>query len=516
MARTTPTSTLAVLATSSLLVSGCSMFDDGPPEVKEEFPYEREGPIFQDTGNDEEMQFSITALERTPDYTVMHYEIDYPDGFEGANRNLSMPHTLVDPMSGRVFREYVDSDGLKYGSVSPNNDGLYPVHDGVTNEYRRYFPPIPEDVEQVTFVGSGLGAMTGIPIQDVDEDQPGPTNPNGPNHLTPDDPPDDNLTFENRPPDDDAEADTGWVESFVDSDIASITRDGDRETISLHSDVMFEFDESALTSDAEDVVRQASETLASNVSEDGSEVTVIGHTDGKGSDDYNQNLSEERADTVRDLLLDELGEGYDYELEGRGSTEPVAVEGGADDEEARARNRRVEFSYEVENSGEQEEDENEGLGVGQRTATWPAPFSDDHGSTVASEEQDDVTLDVYPMRRDGAYVIATVSLTNESDEPTVVDMGTDEEEQAGGPEQFSSGSLGGFQLLDPESDLVRYVAQMTLEDGGSSGFAEEVHELQPGNTYDLVAVFAAPPSDVEELTLHAGPFGKVPEVPIDE
>ncbi|RNL82170.1 OmpA family protein [Halostreptopolyspora alba] len=516
MVRTKLTPATALLAASGLLLSGCSLFDDGPPEVTEEFPYTREGRIFQDTGNDEEMRFSITALERTPDHTVMHYEIDYPDGFEGANRNLSMPHTLVDPMTGQVFREYVDGDGLKYGSVSPNNDGLYPVFDGVTNEYRRYFPPIPKDVEQVTLVGSGLGAMTGIPVQDVDEDQPGPQDPNGPDHLTPDNPPEDNLTFENRPPDEDAEADTGWVESFVDSDIASITRDGDRETISLHSDVMFEFDESDLTDEAEDVVRQAAGTLANNVSEDGSDITIIGHTDGKGTDAYNQNLSEERAETVRTLLVEELGDGYSYEVEGRGSTEPVAIEGGPDDEEARARNRRVEFSYEIETSREQEEDEEDGLGVAQRTVTWPAPFTEDNGSVVATEERDDVKLDVYPLRRDGAYVIATVALTNESDEPTVLDMGADREEQAGGPEQFSSGSLGGFQLVDPESDLVRYVAQMNLEDGGSSGFAEEVHELQPGNTYDLVAVFAAPPVDTEELTLRTGTFGEIPEVPIEE
>src|SRR5690606_11443332 len=146
------------------------------------------------------MRFSITGLERTDDYTVMYYEIEYPDGFEGANRNLSMAHTLVDPVTGRVWRQYHDADGLKYGSVSPNGDGLYPVHDGAVNEYRRYFPRIPHEVEQVTFIGGGLGAMTGIPIQDVDGEQPDPEIPNGPDHLTVDDPPPsgENLVFVNR------------------------------------------------------------------------------------------------------------------------------------------------------------------------------------------------------------------------------------------------------------------------------------------------------------------------------
>ncbi|TQN32620.1 outer membrane protein OmpA-like peptidoglycan-associated protein [Haloactinospora alba] len=518
MARTTLLAPIALLTTGSLLLSGCSLFDsEGPPPVEEDFPYTREGHIFQDTGNDEKLRFSVTALERTPDYTVMHYEVSYPDGFEGSNRNLSMANTLVDPMTGKVFREYTDEEGLKYGSASPNGDGLYPVFDGVTNEYRRYFPRLPDKVDQVTFIGSGLGAMTGIPVQDVEEDRSGPQDPNGPEHLTPDDPPDgENLTFENRPPEDGAEADTGWVESFVDSDIASITRDGDRETISLHSDVMFEFDESDLTEEAEDVVRQASDSLANNVEANDSEITIVGHTDSKGTDAYNQNLSEERARTVRELLVEELGNEYSYEVEGRGSTEPIAVEGGPDDEEARARNRRVEFSYDVTTPGSQEEGDDDGLGVAQRTVTWPAPFTEDNGDVVASEEREDVQLEVYPLRRDGAYVIATVALTNNSDEPVIPDMGADGSAQAGGPEQFSSGSLGGLQLLDPESDLERYVAQMNLEGGTSSGFAEEVHELQPGNTYDLVAVFAAPPEGTEELTLRAGPFGELEEIPIEE
>ncbi|QVQ50529.1 OmpA family protein [Spiractinospora alimapuensis] len=512
-----PKSSLALLASGSLLLAGCSVGgDDEPPPVEEDYPYVREGRIFQDTGNDDEMRFAITGMERTADYTVMYYEVNYPDGFEGANRNLSMPHTLVDPLSGRVWREYTDAQALKYGSVSPNEDGLYPVHDGVTNEYRRYFPPIPEDVEQVTMIGSGLGAMTGIPIQDVDEEQPDPENPNGPQHLSLDDPPDeDSLTFENRPPDDGAEADVGWVESYVDSEVASVTREGDVETIALHSDVTFEFDESDLTDDAEDVVRDVAQTLRNSVDPVEPVITVIGHTDGIGSDSYNQTLSEERASTVRGVLEDELEDEFEYEVEGRGSTEPIAVEGGPDDEEARARNRRVEFSYKVSTETPAEEEESDdGLGVAERTVHWPAPYTDDPGDVVATAEDDGVRLDVYPLRRDGAYVIGTVTLTNTTDTPVIPDLGGDAA-RSGGPTQFSSGSLGGFQLLDPETELVRYVSQLTLENGRSTPFAEDVHQLQPDNTYEVVAVFPGPPMDVEELTMRAGVFGELEEIPIE-
>ncbi|ASU81936.1 OmpA family protein [Nocardiopsis gilva YIM 90087] len=520
---------VALLAAGSVLLGGCSITGDvsswfgdgsGPPKVEEDFPYTKEGRIFQDTGQDARMRFSINGLERTPDYTVMYYDVEYIDDIRGGNRNLAMPDTLVDPITGRVYREYLDEEGLKYGSVSPGPKGLYPVFDGVANEYRRYFPPIPEEVKQVTFVGSGLGAMTGIPIQDVDKERPDPEDPNGKDHLTPSDPPPagENLTFENRRPDDDAVADQGAVESFVDSEIASTTRDGDKETIALHSDVMFDFDKSDLTDEAEEVVRQAAASLANNVDPDDREITVIGHTDGIGTHDYNDKLSLRRAENVRKLLREEIGSGYTYKVEGHGKREPIAREGGPDDEQARARNRRVEFSYKVDRSTDPVEDEadDDGLGVAERSVGWPAPFTDDNGAVAATAEKDGVQLDVYPLRRDGAYVIGTVELTNTTREPVSPDMGGADAVQAGGPEKFSKGTLGGFQLVDPETKLVRYVAQMNFGDDKYSGFAEDVHELQPGKPYELVAVFPAPPESVEELTLRAGPFGELPEIPIEQ
>lgn len=527
MARKTPLAVVALMVSGSLLLTGCTAvsdwwsdtFGDGPPTVREDFPYIREGRIFQDSGQDVETTFAVTSLERTDDYTVMRYEVTYDDDFAGANRNLSMAHTLVDPMSGRVYRQFLDGDGLKYGSESPDADGLYPVHDGVTNEYIRYFPRLPDSVEQITFVGSGLGAMTGIPVQDVEEETPAPDSPNAEDHLTPDSPPSggENITFENRPPDEDALADDGWVQSFVDSDVASTTRDGDREIISLHSDVMFEFDRSDLTGDAEEVVRRAATTLAQNVDPDEPTITVIGHTDGIGDAAYNDNLSVERAESVRDLLAEELGTDYDLEVEGRGMDEPVAREGGADDDEARARNRRVEFSYVFDptvDASEEEAYDDDGLGAAQRNVTWPAPYTDDPGPVVDEGEADGVELEIHPLRRDGAYVIGTFTLTNTTDEPTVPELGGSEN-IAGGPEQFNKGTLGGFQLAEPESGLTRYVAQLDFGEGRHSSFAEEVHMLQPGNTYELVAVFPAPAVETEELTLSAGPFGEFEEIPVE-
>ncbi|WP_141925803.1 OmpA family protein [Haloactinospora alba] len=535
MVRKTPLALASSLVSGSLLLSGCGLVQDlekpgedgespspespEPEPVEEDFPYTKTGRVFLDTGQDTELELSITGLERTPEHTVLHYEASYKDQLRGSNTRMSTPPTLVDPVNGRVYNQYIDEDGVtSYGSHGPKDSGRFPVHEGVANEYRVYFPRIPEDVRQVTFVGRGMGAMTGIPIQDVEEEKPTP-DPNGDEYVRTEPPDGTNLTFEVRRPDSEAQAVDVDLESFVDSDLASTTRDGDQETMALHSDVMFEFDESTLTGEAEEVVTKAAASLERNIDPESSEITVIGHTDGKGSDSYNDELSEERAETVRDLLREELGEDYAFDVEGRGSEEPVAEEGGPDDEEARARNRRVEFSYEVDRDSPGQDsgngDQEDSLGAAERNVSEPAPFDPELGEVTASETEDDVRLDVYPLRRDGAYVIGTVELTNTSDEPTELEFDSEEARIPGGPDQFEKGTLGGFQLLEPDSDLVRYVAQMKSADGKYASLAEEVHELQPGEPYQLIAMFPAPPGDVEELDMRAGPFGELEGIALE-
>jgi len=72
---------------------------------------------------------------------------------------------------------------------------------------------------------------------------------------------------------------------------------------------------------------------------------IEGHTDGKGSDTYNQALSERRAIAVR-ASLTERGLPLDHlNIRGFGKTRPVAQNqfpDGADEPEGRQKNRRVE------------------------------------------------------------------------------------------------------------------------------------------------------------------------------
>ena len=71
------------------------------------------------------------------------------------------------------------------------------------------------------------------------------------------------------------------------------------------------------------------------------EIEISGHTDSKGSDDYNLQLSQGRADAVRQYLVDN-GISEDRIIsKGYGETVPLADN---DTEEGRQTNRRVQFT----------------------------------------------------------------------------------------------------------------------------------------------------------------------------
>jgi outer membrane protein OmpA-like peptidoglycan-associated protein len=68
--------------------------------------------------------------------------------------------------------------------------------------------------------------------------------------------------------------------------------------------------------------------------------SVEGHTDSDGDNDFNQKLSEQRAETVRNTLVNMGIASERLEFKGWGETKPIA---GNDTPEGKATNRRVEF-----------------------------------------------------------------------------------------------------------------------------------------------------------------------------
>jgi outer membrane protein OmpA-like peptidoglycan-associated protein len=108
------------------------------------------------------------------------------------------------------------------------------------------------------------------------------------------------------------------------------------------SDALFEFDQAALTPNAEETLDALVPLLAKAGKHP---ARVEGHTDAKGSDAYNQTLSEKRARTVKDWLVAHGALPASTPTAGWGKRYPVAPNArpdGSDDPAGRQKNRRVE------------------------------------------------------------------------------------------------------------------------------------------------------------------------------
>jgi outer membrane protein OmpA-like peptidoglycan-associated protein len=120
----------------------------------------------------------------------------------------------------------------------------------------------------------------------------------------------------------------------------------DREIrIELSADVLFDFDKADLRPEASVSLEKVAEVLRASPD---APVTIEGHTDGKGTDAYNQPLSERRAQSVKAWLVAHGGaHAAKITTRGWGKTKPVAPNAkpdGSDDPEGRKKNRRVEIT----------------------------------------------------------------------------------------------------------------------------------------------------------------------------
>ena len=115
--------------------------------------------------------------------------------------------------------------------------------------------------------------------------------------------------------------------------------------IELAADVLFDFDKHDLRPEAIPSLQKVAEVLRSRA---GSPVTIDGHSDGKGSDAYNQPLSEKRAQAVRNWLVKSGGvTAAGITTKGWGKSKPIVPNtrpDGSDDPDGRKKNRRVEIT----------------------------------------------------------------------------------------------------------------------------------------------------------------------------
>ncbi len=115
------------------------------------------------------------------------------------------------------------------------------------------------------------------------------------------------------------------------------TRDTARGLIVSLSDVLFDFNAASLKPGAKEKLAKVSGILLAYPS---LRMSVEGHTDSIGTDDYNLKLSQRRADAVRDYLTSNGISSSVVQAIGLGKADPVASN---DDNAGRQQNRRVEM-----------------------------------------------------------------------------------------------------------------------------------------------------------------------------
>jgi outer membrane protein OmpA-like peptidoglycan-associated protein len=113
-------------------------------------------------------------------------------------------------------------------------------------------------------------------------------------------------------------------------------------TIELAADFLFDFDKYNLKSEAADSLRKVGEVVKAYPK---APLLIEGHTDGKGTHPYNMKLSENRAVSVKNWLVQNAGvDSARITTRGLGETKPVAPNtnpDGSDNPQGRQKNRRV-------------------------------------------------------------------------------------------------------------------------------------------------------------------------------
>ena len=102
--------------------------------------------------------------------------------------------------------------------------------------------------------------------------------------------------------------------------------------------IYFDFDKTTLKKESFTELNKVVDLLKQNPSV---EIELAGHTDSKGSDDYNINLSQGRSQSVVDYIISQGIDSYRLIAKGYGEGRPIDTN---DNEAGRANNRRVEFT----------------------------------------------------------------------------------------------------------------------------------------------------------------------------
>ena len=116
---------------------------------------------------------------------------------------------------------------------------------------------------------------------------------------------------------------------------ASIQREQDILAITLKSDFSFDYDSAVIKPGAEDEIARIAAVL---IKYPQTNISIEGHTDSKGAEEYNMDLSKSRAEAVKASLIGRGLTSSRLQTIGFGESKPVATN---DTEAGRQQNRRV-------------------------------------------------------------------------------------------------------------------------------------------------------------------------------
>ncbi|MBX6381527.1 MAG: OmpA family protein [Microbispora sp.] len=467
----------------------------------------------------------MKALERLPELTILRLEITNLEdkevsgefGYDGrAFQTVTFgKFRLFDPVGGKVYFTLREDDGsgrafgTRHSLKGMDHLPEY-LRPGVRYPVEVYFPPLPAEVRQVSIVPDmAMAPFTGIPVTE------GTTPPVARERETGTPAPGSTFQWQVVPPTGKIWSAVSDVHELIETPQKTTQRAGAEETIGLRTDVLFRFDKADLSDKAAAVLDEVVEETREWADPAKPPILIEGHTDSKGEDAYNQELSVRRAEAVRRYLAAKLGDGYVYKAVGKGESEPIAPNtkpDGSDNPAGRARNRRVEISYQIkqERPGATT---TSGPPVNEvrGSVREPAAFRADTGPVVGTlrwrRNNDVLRVDVHPFYRDGAYLVAVFDATLESSQAFVPLPAP----FTGGSHPFSTNSdYAKFTLVDPVSRARYFPLKMNTE------FVENsVLGIAKGEVNRCYVYFPAPADSATSITLEAEGLGSVPNIPIE-
>ena len=238
-----------------------------------------------------------------PELTGSYFEFQYVSAF--------------DPAAKRVYQMLKDTEGYWQGqpnSVKSVGRGSFIMDWDKTTLVSLSFPAPPDTVKSVDLLLPYFLPFEGIPIEGT-----GGATESGVS----------------------ASGKALGLEGAIKELNATVTETEIR--IDLSADVLFDFDKATLKKDAEPSLKHVATVLQANPT---ARISIEGHTDAKGTDTYNQTLSEQRAASVKEWLVAAGASAANITTRGWGKAKPLAPNtkaDGADDPEGRAKNRRVQI-----------------------------------------------------------------------------------------------------------------------------------------------------------------------------